>query len=359
MALNINTIKQASPKANQVATEQYVDTSIASIDVSSNINTNNDAFAQKLGYLNYADMIAAAERGKTIIIGGYLRGELIGANSITANQINTSGLIADNIKATSSIQGNSIYGSYIEGATVKGAVISASYLDLDGELTVMTDWSSTTKLGYSFPVDYNGTILYKLNTISSINDSDGVSCSALPGSSIYYMDVYGTTMQYYGANTTFKNDGGLYSYDSYSYSGSLRARKVRPTISFPSTEVIVSGGYRVGVGSKTVNVYLFGKYFGQAVLNNTYGSTSASFAGYSGNVTFSLNGITFKLAHDSYEIPNPSGWPTRVSYATLSIVAGTYSIPFDWNNQTELCKYIALTETTSGGSFPPFSINNL
>ena len=50
MGLNVNTIKQASPKANQVATEQYVDTSIASIDVSSDINTNNDAFARSQGF---------------------------------------------------------------------------------------------------------------------------------------------------------------------------------------------------------------------------------------------------------------------------------------------------------------------
>lgn len=46
MGLNIGTIKQASVKSKNVATEEYVDTGIANIDVSSSVNSgisiNND-----------------------------------------------------------------------------------------------------------------------------------------------------------------------------------------------------------------------------------------------------------------------------------------------------------------------------
>ena len=55
MSLNVNTIKQASPKAKNIATEQYADTSVSSVDVSEDTNsgiaTNNDIFAQKLRYM--------------------------------------------------------------------------------------------------------------------------------------------------------------------------------------------------------------------------------------------------------------------------------------------------------------------
>ena len=46
MALDINNIKPAIEKAKNVATEQYVDTSVANIDISNTLNTNNELFAQ-------------------------------------------------------------------------------------------------------------------------------------------------------------------------------------------------------------------------------------------------------------------------------------------------------------------------
>jgi hypothetical protein len=100
MALDINTIKQASPKANQVATEQYVDTSIAGIDVSGDISANNDAFAQAQGFTNYADMVNKyTSLGKTIINGGYINTGLVNANSITANSISADKIMANSISA--------------------------------------------------------------------------------------------------------------------------------------------------------------------------------------------------------------------------------------------------------------------
>lgn len=56
MAININTLAPASLKSKNVATEQYVDSSIANIDNSSEFASNNDLFAQKLGYASYSEM---------------------------------------------------------------------------------------------------------------------------------------------------------------------------------------------------------------------------------------------------------------------------------------------------------------
>ena len=99
MALNINTITPAIEKAKNIATEQYVDTSIAGIDVSGDISANNDLLAQKLGYATYAELENAAASGQTVINGGHINTSLINAGAINASQINTNGLFAENISA--------------------------------------------------------------------------------------------------------------------------------------------------------------------------------------------------------------------------------------------------------------------
>ena len=101
MALNINTIKQASPKANNVATEQYVDRSIANIDVSGYINANNNALAIAQGFSSYLDMASKySALGKSIINGGYINEGLISANSIAVNSISADRLIAGTNSST-------------------------------------------------------------------------------------------------------------------------------------------------------------------------------------------------------------------------------------------------------------------
>lgn len=133
MAVDINNIKPAIEKAKNVATEEYVDTSVANIDISQTLNTNNDVFAQRLGYMDYADMVASAESGQTIINGGYLRGELIEANSINAGQIDAYAITGKNIT------GGTINGTDINGVRITGAIIKASYIDYTTNLA-LSNW---------------------------------------------------------------------------------------------------------------------------------------------------------------------------------------------------------------------------
>ena len=137
MGLNIATIQPAIEKSKNVATEQYVDTSVANIDISNTLNTNNDAFAQRLGYSSYADMVAAATNGKTIINGGYLRGELIEANSINAGQIDAYAITGKQIT------GGTINGTDINGVRITGAIIKASYIDYTTNLA-LSNWQYYT-----------------------------------------------------------------------------------------------------------------------------------------------------------------------------------------------------------------------
>ena len=63
----------------------------------------------------------------------------MGTTTINGGLISTYGLVAETILGDSIIS-NDIIGSKITGAIIEGAVIKASYLDLDGELQVLTNY---------------------------------------------------------------------------------------------------------------------------------------------------------------------------------------------------------------------------
>ncbi len=125
---------------------------------STKVDTNNDAFAQRLGYLSYADMVAAAESGQTIINGGYLRGELIEANSINAEQIDAYAIV-----------GKHISGGTITGTQIIGSVIKGSFIDLTTTLA-LTNWQYYTPA--TIPVGYAANFAHH-NDGSLVVDSQG------------------------------------------------------------------------------------------------------------------------------------------------------------------------------------------
>lgn len=83
--------------------------------VSGNINTNNDVFAQKLGYANYVAMVNAASSGHTIINGGYINTSLIQANAINADMINSNSALINKLNVTGGIVSNNIVVPGING----------------------------------------------------------------------------------------------------------------------------------------------------------------------------------------------------------------------------------------------------
>lgn len=102
-------------------------------------------------------------------------GGKITTNSIDANKINTVGLIAENISANE-IVGKTLVGAVINGASINGAVIKASYLDLDGELEVLTNYHITPAMYNANPSLYtdavylSGTNEYRIPSLSTIRE---------------------------------------------------------------------------------------------------------------------------------------------------------------------------------------------
>lgn len=132
-------------------------------DISGTINNNNNAFAQRLGYMSYADMVTAAESGQTIINGGYLRGELIEANSINAGQIDAYAITGKQIT------GGTINGTDINGVRITGAIIKASYIDYTTNLA-LSNWQYYTPA--TIPVGYEANFAHH-NDGSLLVDSQG------------------------------------------------------------------------------------------------------------------------------------------------------------------------------------------
>ena len=130
------------------------------------------------------EVVNAVNSGQTTTIDG----GKITTGSITANQINTTGLIAENISA-SEIVGKTITGSVINGAKINGAVIKASYLDLDGDLEILTNYHITVAMYNANPSLYTDAVYisadneYRIPSISIIKETDSVSSGN--GCSIY------------------------------------------------------------------------------------------------------------------------------------------------------------------------------
>ena len=259
MSLNINTITPAIGKAKNIATEQYVDSSIAAIDISSDINSNNDVFAQKLGYANYQAMVNAAASGQTVVNGGYINTGLIQTNAITAGMINTYGLIADNINATE-LNGKTLNGSVINGARINGSVIKASYLDLNGSLQVLTNYIISPAMHESNP-GYYGDAVY----ISSDNNY------RIPSISSIEEETREVNVNYNGADCNSK----IMSYNTANVGHNIKCVRVRPPIThaggtlFNATMTLYCphgiyglAHFTTGARTDSFQVYIAGGLFG-------------------------------------------------------------------------------------------------
>lgn len=382
MPLNISNITPASIKAKNVATEEYVDTGLANIDVSGDIANNNEIFAQKLGYSNYATMVAAASAGNTVINGGYINTGLLQVGSVTASKINTDGLIAENISATDII-GKNIIGSTLKGAYITGSTIKASYLDLDGELSLLTDFylvpgtdtsnvpaEAITEGRYLTNYVYNTSHtsvymttsgLYRIPSLSTVRFP---SEKADPGLPIYTytFDSYGTTVTWelpIWEVGTWLELHGVRSYRDYL---TQHQNKIRKTSSiqfdalYASNLSILSIGYnKANAGmcyeeyaGATVDLYCFGTYmltcYYQKVVNcdgnSEYGKYSLS-----GAVTQSTRTLTTASGGTSSAVHtfNFYGIPFRVKAGTeglsVSILSSSFVVdPVDIPSDTSIFK---------------------
>lgn len=104
-------------------------------------------------------------------------GGIVVTNEALVNNLNaTGGIIADTVTANEFV-GKTFIGSVFNGAKINGAVIKASYLDLDGELEVLTNYHITLAMYNANPSLYTDAVYiaadneYRIPSISTIREA--------------------------------------------------------------------------------------------------------------------------------------------------------------------------------------------
>lgn len=362
-------------------------------DIEGSIYTNNDIFAQKLGYANYSDMVTAANNGQTIINGGYINTGLLQANSILANQINATGLIAENISGNI-ISGKKISGGVIEGASIQGVTISASYLDLDRQLQVLTNYylcvgGNTTGV----PTDAINEGRYETYSGvpgDSVPSTEYGNLRRIPSISIIYEESFWGNLNYAGAQYNSK----IKSLKNYTAGHNIKCKRHVVPVNISSNIMLFrmassdtdkwvlanvdgthSYNYSLYVGETLLGVLtLKGEYIGEV------SSGDGSMSGYGFRVylngnkmtssqTLNVNGLSISLNLTNLSVNqfpgsnvievviNPQNANVYFAHSTISLLrivaSGTNTLvnANTWNGP--------VTYDMSGGCSTALSVNNM
>ena len=154
MALDLSKINPALLKAKNVATEQYVesytDSALQNVNVQEDIDANNNAFAQSLGYPSYSAMQAAASQGNTIINGGLIRTNLIEVENLSAISSNLGTVTAGTINGVAfnggSLNINNLFTVNSNGQARMRSATSGARLDIQHDRIRVFDASGRLRV---------------------------------------------------------------------------------------------------------------------------------------------------------------------------------------------------------------------
>lgn len=166
-------------------------------------------------------------------------GGKIYANQALVNSLNAQGGIVASTISANEISGKTFIGSTINGAVINGAVVKASYLDLDGELEVLTNYHisvatyNSNPSYYSDAVYISGSNEYRIPSISNILNS------------------ISKVQQISESNPTWRNiplSGGIYSYNISNVGNNNKCVKIRPRFNILTEILIMDTDIRAGGG---------------------------------------------------------------------------------------------------------------
>lgn len=166
-------------------------------------------------------------------------GGKIVTNAAFVNNLNaTGGIVADYVNANE-MNGLTINGGIFNGARINGAVIKASYLDLDGELEVLTNYHISVATYNASPSTYSDAVY-----ISSDNE--------------YRIPSWSTIKNTAGFGNLLSNN--IRSYNNANSGHNSKCVKINPQLNIVSKHMLFSCTYNAAqVGAKTFyRLYLCG-----------------------------------------------------------------------------------------------------
>ena len=280
-------------------------------------------------------------------------GGKIVTNQAFVNNLNAvGGVVAD------TITGNELNGIVINGARINGSVIKTSYLDLDGELEVLTNYHITVAMYNANPSLYTDAVYisadneYRIPSMSTVREATTSSTVSYPAT------FYGVLRPYNNANS----------------GNNLKAVKVRPTFNNQIAFTIINSKtsdtwfgsnfsygiknhFRLSISNVTLLEYkvdllsqgdsdgnndvtrvtISGALFNTIVidamssyLNNSYSHN------YTLNIGIGTISVIASLSCGSIEnsgdVGGNSSGPNKLSF-TCTLNTGTYDLPFDWTSE--------------------------
>ncbi len=292
-------------------------------------------------------------------------GGKIVTNQALVNNLNaTGGIIAETVTANEFV-GKTFTGAVINGAIINGAVVKASYLDLDGQLEVLTNYHITVAMYnanpslYSDAVYISGSNEYRIPSISTVSSLEKVKVSNFP----------------YVSPGIYTLSSDIYSYASANIGTNIKAVKSTPTINF--SQVLDNGllsENRIYSSMFTSNISAYFKlYIGNLlVLSAVYSSTAITYSGLVGNgsiakpatnstnfATVSYGGMSFKISFS-----NVSNVYMGSYHMFIDIFGESNLIPNVWSSGQiyAIANSVANADTSNcliGFRLPAITINNM
>lgn len=304
--------------------------------------------------------------GVTVIDGSNITTGYISADRLDVNEINAMGITAENIVSTAVISGNRI-----EGSVIEGAVIKASYLDLDGELEVLTNYHITVAMYNSSPSFYADSIpIYGTG-----DSSDIVSEYRIPTLSL----ISDTTKSVSLPNVGNSGYSSISSYKTANVGNNIKCVKIRPVFELIAEYTVSTCSAFHSYCDKTmritVDVYLgaikiftygaghendcSGSPTGSTFLTNYYGTGIGwtTFSTSTGPHYFTSAGIDFKISASIY----------YGTTASVIMLPGVYTSTVDISNTGPMMTVTNASESSatqgnaeaSAGFSQYFSVRNL
>lgn len=293
----------------------------------------------------------------------YIDGSKIITNEAFVNNLNAvGGVTAD------TINGNTLNGIVINGARINGSVIKTSYLDLDGELEVLTNYHISVAMYTANPTLYKDAVYvssdkeYRIPSISNISSIEKTKINAGVG--------------------THKLSSGLFSYATANVGHNNKAVKIKPTIRIAKGEHINGVGISenqicvIGVGSNKTSVTgsgVFEFYIGNLLIikmtiSGNINSATASYSGLVGSasipqpsansplrINLSYQGINFTIVRSKTSVLDYGGNSISLFYGGDS----TVNLDSNWTSGEIYMNCTISGGMTSSFRLPAISINNM
>lgn len=251
----------------------------------------------------------------------------MGTTTINGGLISTYGLVAETILSDSVIS-NDIIGSKITGAIIEGAVIKASYLDLDGEVQVLTNYHlclSQAQLNDIITAGGTGTLY---TNSSLMPDAIPIKLTdQQTGLEYIYEYRIPSISQIREITVTGSGtiSGKLYSYDTTNANTNYKAVRLRPYIKVDNAFTLIS------ISQGNINALHYKRNYRSFIFNIKFGSMTVCrvICDVYGSKGTPSNTVNFNIVREGYSTINTQGGSYVVNLgicnATLNCSSYTYS----------------------------------